>query len=132
ISVPLADPYFLNTNGHDVAITNNLFTGPDTSGAATGVSPYLTFGHNGSQVSFAHNTVLIGYPSSYTGSTFGWDSAGSAYYPPTSSVTFKDNLMGWGNYGFFCSIGSGALSDCWPSLTETKNVFVTNVNPSST
>lgn len=123
---PLADPYYINTPGTNLIITNNLMTGPDNGGALSGVTNNWLEGKGGVNISITHNTVLTGYPTAYVGGTVKSQLANPTYYGQPA-LTFKDNLWGFGDYGMVCD--SATPQDCWPSYVENHNLLALNVNP---
>jgi len=113
---------FLNTPSDNVLVTNNLCEAPDTT--AIDSMPAMAFSFAvGKHFTFTHNTVMTGYNNTYSGGAMSYDPAPIAVYANLWSpvVVFKDNLVGWGNYGFACS--GGAIAKCWGSYTESNNIF---------
>lgn len=125
LSIPMADPYYLNTKGNNITIENNLWTNPDNDNVTLATpSSFVMSGHQGGNLTVRHNTILTGYPATYTGKTIQWDHCPGDYYGPTGPVTFKDNLFGAGNYGF---VGEdGTFGQCWPTLTQSNNLVYNN------
>lgn len=124
--IPLADPYYLNTEGRNVVFTNNLCTGPDNGGALSSVTLNWIEAKGGLDWTATHNTVLTGYPTSYVGGTVKSQVMPSLYYnQPT--IVLRNNIWGYGDYGLVCD--AATPNDCWPSYTEDHNLMALNVNP---
>ncbi len=121
----LADGYYLGTSGENIVFDNNLFTGQDT-GEIPDIAVMVISGNNGNNITVKHQTVLTGYPNSYTIRFGSWDQAPSNFQGP-STFSIKDNIAGWGNYGWGCSV-SITFGNCI-SQTESKNLLVLNQNP---
>ena len=133
VNLGFTDSYYLSANGGNLNFSNNLFTSPDNGGALTGESVRFISGSNGvAPINITHNTVLNGYPFNYNANVVIWNSNGATWYPEPTGVIFRDNNVGFGNYGFFCGDPGGVMSTCWPSYAEDHNLFALNVNPPNT
>lgn len=129
MSIPMADPYYLNTKGDVVEISNNLWTNPDNSGLThSDPTSFVLSGHYGGNVVIKHNTILTGYPNTYTGKSHIWDWCPGQFYGQTGPIVFRDNIFGMGNYGFPGE--DGPMSQCWPNRTVSNNMGYNNAaNP---
>lgn len=122
LTASLADGYYMSTSGENILYEQNLFTGMNTTEVPnTGLMNVS--GQNGNNITLRHNTILTGYPNVYT-TRFGYWGEVSSNFQGPSTFVIKDNLAGWGNYGWACA--TGGFSACI-SQTETKNLFVLNV-----
>lgn len=109
VQVNLGDPYRCAQPGKNITVSNNLVVGGWEN---------FTGGQFGSNIQCYHNTIINdggAGPTYHSVLTF--DGA-------TSGFVFRDNIVSYRNYGAQCLVGGGALSDCWPSGTWSKNVAV--------
>lgn len=118
------EQYYMCTNGGTITVTNNLVTDPDVDAEAGDIPSFISQGSGGDDLTFTHNTFYGG-----DGYTQNWASWGTLVSPRNipANVTFKDNIIANGNYGFGCGTGGGTAG-CW-TVTEDQNLFVLNVNP---
>ena len=123
------DAYYLSTNGGNFTFSNNLLTSPDSSGSASHPGGLIVEGRDGlSPISFFHNTILTGYGTPQR-KALSWAIVDCK---APIGVVFRDNLAGYGNYGYTCNTSPFSLATCWPSMVENHNLWVLSVNPPNT
>jgi hypothetical protein len=107
----MQDELHTTTPAVDIQVFNNF---------AKNVSSMLQMkGGDGWLIS--HNTVLNDWPSS------GYHVAVILEGLPATKWVFKDNIVGYSNYGMNCSI-DGQMNTCWPNGTFQNNVVVDFAN----
>jgi hypothetical protein len=138
----------VSTQGHDLIVDNNLFTGGVTTG------DFLRLSGPAANITVTHNTAVGGFVTSdgstYTGAPWvasnpsnggctlsakggGTACSGSQQYYPVdkaTGVTIRDNLTDAGKYTAICydSTGTGAaFLACFKNPTQDHNLFVLNV-----
>ena len=135
--------YYLNADGDNWRLVNNICSNPDNSGQFVPTTSPVSFSMtNGKTVLIQHNTFLGGYAGGIYNCPVGLMPNGDCYIAKngdwnnlttnsTPNVTMKDNIMPNGNYGITCDMGA-LMPMCWPSYSEANDLFVQNVpNPST-
>src|SRR6185503_5673722 len=138
----------VSTQGRDLIVDNNLFTGGVTTG------DFLRLSGPAANITVTHNTATGGYRTAdgttYTGSPWlaapvsnggctssptggGTPCAGSQQYYPVDKATgvvIRDNLTDAGNYTAICYDPTGAggpFLNCFANPVQDHNMFVLNV-----
>jgi hypothetical protein len=104
-----------NVPGHDIVVTNNLWTNVETICGSSGVSGFVQTA-GGYNVTFTHNTVRNQINPFFNAAGEGTGQA---------NVVVKDNIFNYGPSGF-SSNSSGGYRHAWPSngIIEQKNIVV--------